>query len=142
VAIGLLADKTRSSYWLISGFTAMLLGALVLASGAVSASLHFMFFLSMIITASGTYAVRTLYFAVLPDANIPMTLTGTAVGLISVVGYTPDIFAGPIMGYLLDNSPGIAGHQNVFIMLAIFSLLGLVAAFLFARSAKAIVEKD
>jgi sugar phosphate permease len=43
-----------------------------------------------------------------------LALTGTAVGLVSLQGYTPDIFAGPAMGYLLDNSQGEQGHQHVF----------------------------
>jgi hypothetical protein len=43
-----------------------------------------------------------------------LALTGTAVGLVSLTGYTPDIFAGPAMGYLLDNSPVSRGmaHEN------------------------------
>jgi hypothetical protein len=60
-------------------------------------------------------------------------LTGTAVGLISLIGYTPDIFAGPAMGYLLDSSPGAEGHQHVFWMLAIFSFVGGIAAWYYFR---------
>ena len=133
VAIGLLADKSRGSLWIIFGFAVMLSGALIFATGLVQSGLNFLFFLSLIITATGTYAIRTLYFAVLQEGKIPLAITGTAVGLISVVGYTPDIFVGPIMGYLLDNSPGIVGHQQVFMMLALFSALGLIASIRFSR---------
>ena len=111
----------------------MLSGALIFATGLVQSGLDFLFFLSLIITATGTYAIRTLYFAVLQEGKIPLAITGTAVGLISVVGYTPDIFVGPIMGYLLDSSPGIIGHQQVFMMLALFSALGLIASIRFSR---------
>jgi len=34
--------------------------------------------------------------------DIPLLATGTAVGLISIVGYTPDVFSGPLIGYLLE----------------------------------------
>lgn len=136
IAIGLLADKTRSIIWIILGFVAMLVGAVVFASGMVTSPLHFLFFISMIITVIGTYAVRTLYFAVLPEANIPFSITGTSVGLISVIGYTPDIFVGLVMGYFLDHSPGIEGYQQVFMMLASFSLAGLVATLMFNRGVK------
>jgi hypothetical protein len=37
------------------------------------------------------------------------------------------------MGYLLDSSPGIIGHQQVFMMLALFSALGLIASIRFSR---------
>ena len=92
-----------------------------------------MFFFILIINAKGKYDIQTLYFAVLQEGKIPLAITGTAVGLISVVGYTPDIFVGPIMGYLLDSSPGIVGHQQVFMMLALFSALVLIASIRFSR---------
>jgi len=133
VSIGLLADRSRSSIWMIFGFLTMLLGALIFASGIISAQLNSFFFLSLIITATGTYAVRTLYFAALQEGHIPLAITGTAIGVISLVGYTPDIFVGPAMGYLLDNSPGETGHQHVFIMLSVFSIIGFIASIVFYK---------
>ncbi len=133
IAIGLLADKTRASLWMMIGFVTMIIGAVIFASGYIAPGLNALFMLSIIVTATGTYAVRTLYFAALQEGKIPLAITGTAVGVISVIGYTPDIFVGPIMGYLLDNSPGELGHQHVFIMLAVFSLIGLLAAIGFKR---------
>jgi hypothetical protein len=62
------------------------------------------------------------------EARVPWPLTGSAVGVISLVGYTPDIFMGPLMGYLVDRSPGEAGHQHLFAVVAGFALLGLAAA--------------
>ena len=87
----------------------------------------------MIIVAIGTYALRILYFAALEEARIPLAITGTAVGLISLVGYTPDIFAGPMMGLLLDNTPGEGGHIHVFMMLSGFATIGLIASIIFYR---------
>jgi sugar phosphate permease len=136
VIIGFLADKTRVSFWLVISFLLSIIGAILFASGIISPSTTTLFFLSVIVTACGIYAARSLYFATMKEGNIPLVLTGTAVGLISLVGYTPDIFAGPAMGYLLDSSPGLAGHQNVFWMLTVFSAVGLVAAFIFFRITK------
>lgn len=133
VVIGLMADKTRGSLWITVGFITMFSGAMLFASGLIQSGLNFIFFLSLIITATGTYALRSLYFAVLQEGHIPLAVTGTAVGIISVVGYTPDIFVGPIMGYLLDSNPGIVGHQQVFMMLALFSALGLIASLRFSK---------
>ena len=131
VSVGLLADRTRAALWLIIGFGITLVGAIIFSVGIVTEGLLLLFVLSLVIAASGTYAVRTMYFAALKEGAIPMAVTGAAVGAISVVGYTPDIFVGPIMGYLLDNSPGIWGHQQVFIMLTIFSLIGFLTAIYF-----------
>ena len=136
IAIGLLADRTKNMFWIIFGFVTMLIGALIFSFGIIKPDMNFIFFLSLVILAIGTYSIRALYFAVLKEANVAFALTGTAVGIISVVGYSPDIFAGPIMGYLLDENPGIIGHQYVYFMLVIFSIIGLIASIRFARLTK------
>ncbi|NNL92674.1 MAG: MFS transporter [Saprospiraceae bacterium] len=128
VGIGFLADRSKTTFWLVVSFVISLLGALLFATGIISESKTALFFLSILIVVSGVYAARSLYFAVMERGRIPLVLTGTAVGIISVVGYTPDIFAGPAYGLLLDNSPGIEGHQHVFWMLSVFSLIGCLAA--------------
>ena len=138
VIIGLLADKTSGTQWIIIGFVIMLIGAIIFASGIIQSNMNSIFFLSLTIIAVGTYAARALYFAVLQEGHIPIALTGTAVGIISVVGYTPDVFASPIMGYLLDSYPGIKGHQYVFSMLVVFSTIGLIASLKFLK----LVKKD
>lgn len=130
--VGFLADKSSAIKWIIIGFIVLLIGSLIFTSGFIKSGLDVFFISSLIIIGIGTYAVRALYFAVLEEGEIPITLTGTAVGLISITGYTPDIFSGPLMGYLLDNNPGITGHQYVFLILVGFSVLGLLSSIRFA----------
>ena len=136
IMIGLLADKTKNMFWIIFGFITMLIGALIFSLGLIQPNMNFIFFLSLVVLAVGTYSIRALYFAVLKEAKVPFALTGTAVGLISVVGYSPDIFAGPIMGHLLDTYPGVVGHQYVYLILVVFSVIGLIASLRFARLTK------
>ena len=133
VLFGFLADRSKSILWITIGFLIMLLGSLLFASGVIKSDLNLLFFLSLIILAVGTYAIRALYFAVMQEGKISLALTGTAVGIISLTGYTPDIFAGPLMGYYLDRFPGLLGHQYVFIYLVGFSVVGLICALRFAR---------
>ncbi|MEK6154558.1 MFS transporter [Flavobacteriaceae bacterium 3-367] len=128
VLIGVVADRTQTTFWLVVSFVVSFFGALLFATGMISDSVTLLFFISILIVAAGVYAARSLYFAVMKEGQIPLVLTGTAVGLISLIGYTPDIFAGPAMGYLLENSPGAEGHQHVFWMLALFSFIGGIAA--------------
>ena len=135
---GFLADKKNGISWIIKGFFVMLTGSLLFASGILVADQYILFFISLIIIALGTYAIRALYFAILKEGNISLALTGTAVGVISLSGYTPDIFASPLMGYFLDKFPGIKGHQYVYAFLALFSILGLIASSRFAIITKKI----
>ena len=136
VIIALIADKTSYISLITTGFITMLIGSVIFASGIVESNMNFVFYLSLIVVATGTYAIRALYFSIMQEGKIPLILTGTAVGLISVVGYTPDIFATPMIGYLLDTYPGILGHQYVFSVLVVFSLLGLLASIKFSRLKK------
>jgi MFS transporter, GlpU family, inner membrane protein len=128
VFIGVLADRTQTTFWLVVSFIVSFVGALLFALGIISDSETVLFFISILVVATGVYAARSLYFAVMEKGNIPLVLTGTAVGLISLIGYTPDIFAGPVIGYLLESSRGAKGHQDVFWMLAVFSFIGGIAA--------------
>ncbi|QLG43986.1 MFS transporter [Costertonia aggregata] len=133
ILVGLLVDRFRISFWLFSSFVLCVLGGILFTSGFIAPSTTALFFLSVIVVAAGVYAARALYFSVMREGKIPLVLTGTAVGLISLVGYTPDIFAGPAYGYLLDSNPGEPGHQNVFWMLTAFSFVGSIASLLYWR---------
>ena len=131
--IAFFADKKSYIYLIIIGFIIMLFGALIFSLGIVQLNMDYVFLFSLIVVATGTYAIRALYFSLMQEGRIPLVLTGTAVGVISVVGYTPDIFASPVIGYLLDTYPGIIGHQYVFSMLVVFSIVGLWASIRFKK---------
>lgn len=133
VIIGLLADRTRASLWIIIGFFLTLITSLIFVSGMISDQTTLLFILSIGLMALGVYSVRVLYFAAMEEGKIPLALTGTAIGFISIVGYTPDIFSGPMIGVLLDNNPGELGHQYVFLVLAGFTLIGLITSIIFYR---------
>ena len=81
--------------------------------------------------------LRGLYFGLLEEGQIPLAVTGTAVGLVSVIGYTPDVYIAAVAGYLIDQSPGLAGFQHLFMLLLGFSVVGAIAAIAFERQARA-----
>ena len=114
----------------------MIIGGLTIGTGILNISIPWFFMTIIITTSIGIFALRGLYFAIMEEGKIPLIFTGTAVGLVSIIGYTPDIFMGPLMGYLLDRSPGILGHQHVFLVIATFSLIGLLSAILFRKITK------
>lgn len=133
-AFAILAGWLANKY---KGIVIMLLCFVLAAAGGLAVyydlfaggllALNFTFILM------GIYGLRGIYFSVMKEANIPMVYTGTAVGLISFLGYTPDIFMSPTIGYLLDNYPGPLGHRLVFLSLSIFALIGAGATVLFQR---------
>ena len=133
VSVAFFTDKNGNINNILIGFLVMMLGSILFASGLIKVSMNILFIISLIIVATGTYAIRGLYFSILKDGKIPYILSGTAIGLISIVGYSPDIFATPLYGYLLDNYPGIRGHQYVYLILLISSILGIYVSLKFKK---------
>ncbi|MEO1417936.1 MAG: MFS transporter [Bacteroidota bacterium] len=131
ILAGILADRVSTSRMTIISFGLMLLGSLSLASGLIDANGYILFVFTIVGAGLGIYALRGLYFAIMEEGNVPLAVTGSAVGLVSVLGYTPDIFFGPLMGYLLDENPGVIGHQYVFMVVGVFALVGLLATITF-----------
>lgn len=133
IGAGYLAERLGAPLMIVGCFVLLAAGSSVLASGAIGAGMVWTFVLTIIFTSIGVFALRGLYFAIMQDGKIPMEFTGSAVGLVSVIGYAPDIFMGPLMGYLLDQWPGTAGHNYLFSVVTLFAMLGLIASYIFAR---------
>ncbi|MEL6133690.1 MAG: MFS transporter [Bacteroidota bacterium] len=133
IIAGILADRLSTSLMTMVSFILIILGCVMLASGIIVAGAYWMFIFSIVGAGLGVYAMRGLYFAIMQEGKIPLSVTGSAVGLVSVLGYTPDIFFGPLMGYLLDENPGPTGHQYVFMVVGVFAVIGLCATFIFRQ---------
>ena len=84
-------------------------------------------YLNFFASYTAVFALRGVYFALLEENRTPLHLTGAAVGMVSLIGYTPDIFFAPIAGRILDANPGIEGHHNYFLFLASIMLAGFAA---------------
>ena len=89
--------------------------------------------LTVIATSAAVYALRGLYYAIMEESRISFSNTGSAVGLVSLVGYTPDVFMGPLMGILLDGNPGRLGHHLAFGVVGGFAFAGAITTLLFRR---------
>ncbi len=124
---GWIADKFRVSHMILLSFFVAMLGSYILSIEGLASS--GVVYLSVVVAFScvGIYALRGLYFAVFEEAKIPVAFTGCAIGFVSVVGYSPDIFMGPWMGWLLDSNPGALGHQKLFGVLSWFCVGGMLA---------------
>ena len=76
-------------------------------------------------------ALRGQYYATLKDARIPMSLSGTAIGLMATIGYTPDIFLSPIFGSFIDNNPPEIAYKYIFFTMAGFAVFGAIITLIF-----------
>ncbi len=133
ITAGFTADRFKASSVSLVCFGLMILGGGIMVFNPAEYSTAIII-LVVSSTSLGVYAMRGLYFAIMGEAKIPLAVTGTVVGLASVVGYLPDIYMAPLMGYFLDKHEGLAlGHQYVFGLLIFFSIIGIAAVLLFRR---------
>lgn len=90
-------------------------------------------YINIYVSVFAVFAIRGIYYALLEETKTPPELTGTTIGIMSFIGYTPEIFFAPIAGRILDASPGVGGHQNYFLFLAVLSAIGLLTVFYLIR---------
>lgn len=80
----------------------------------------------------------SLSWAMMEEGAIPDKYSGTAVGLISTIGYLPDIFISLMAGKILDSYPGVDGYRYFFMILIGVLLVGAV----FVKVWKAHLDKN
>jgi sugar phosphate permease len=130
---GWLADRSSASSVTAACFVTLVLGFAAMASMTVVPGLMWMLVSQIAIACVAVYGLRGVYFALFEQARVPIAATGTAVGIVSVVGYTPDIFSGVVLGVLLDAHPGALGHQLYFALAGAVAGVGLLATVVFVR---------
>jgi sugar phosphate permease len=133
VGAGFLADRLRPSRVVFASFAVLVCGYAVFIFLQPRPDLYWLLVSNILITSVAVFALHAIYFALIAESGIPLGITGTAIGLISVVGFTPDIFVAPVMGFLLDHNAPIAGHQKVFTGLFLFAVVGFLSALVFMR---------
>lgn len=136
IGTGLLADRIKSSRATALCFALLIFCFGFLAFDTPNEPQAWVLFANVIVTSAAVFGLRGIYFALFEEGHVPAAETGTATGLVSVIGFTPDVFMGPMSGWILDRSPGVEGHQDFYLLLAGFALIGLVASVQFSRLAK------
>ena len=96
-------------------------------------SLIALMIINVAIASLAVFAVRGIYFALLEEGGIPLAVTGTAAGVVSVIGFTPDIFMPLLGGMILDQLPGPEGYKVFFLVVAGICAVGLAATLILTR---------
>lgn len=126
IVAGLIADRLDAARSIGVYFSILAAVYLLLNVLSPERSALYVIYLNFSVSFFAVFALRGIYFALLEENRTPNFLTGAAVGMVSVVGYTPEIFFAPIAGRILDANPGIVGHQNYFLFLTGIAVLGVV----------------
>jgi len=112
------------------------LGILMLIAGGLLALLPslpatvgvMVLFPMVLLIALFTYGVRGIFWATLDECDVSASTRGLAVGLISLLAYTPDIYVPMVQSWALANWSGQQGFQVYYGLFGASSLVGFVAA--------------
>jgi nitrate/nitrite transporter NarK len=134
VLTGLAADRFRAGRAIAVAFGVLAVSYVALSLAVPSGGWLKVIYANVFVSFFAVFALRGVYFALLEETGTPRHLTGTTVGAVSFIGYTPEVFFGPLSGRILDRSPGLEGHQDYFLFLAGCAVLGLLVAAWLARA--------
>lgn len=132
---GFLADKIGKT--VTNG--AALLGAsicLVLIAIMPVSAAPGLFYALCILLGIFLYAIRGTYWALLGNAKIDALIMGTAIGIISLIGYLPDIILPQFNSFLFSTFGDNGGYNAYFISSAIIGLVGVGLVSVFAALTK------
>ena len=134
---GFLADKFGTTNLLFISFLIMagsIAAMLALPTEAKMLSLFIVFYIISYFFYNVNYA---LGWAMMEEGNIPVNYSGTAVGVISTIGYLPEVFTPVLAGKLIDGNNGSAlGYRYFFIIVICVLLLGAMLVLLWKKYLK------
>jgi sugar phosphate permease len=116
---------------LLAGFS--LIALLILPADSPYTLLYFAVATSSVVI----YGVRGIYWASFNTTRVEPRRAGLAIGLVSMIGYTPDIYMPLINTYLIDTYGNAVGYQLYFGGVGLSALLGGAAAFYLLSLSKA-----
>ncbi len=126
IAAGVLADRWTASKIIGLSFAVLIVSYSLLSIAVPKGNGLAVIYANIVVSFFAVFALRAVYFALLEENRTPAHLTGAVAGMVSFVGYTPEIFFAPITGRILDATPGIGGHQNYFLFLAGVAVVGMI----------------
>lgn len=135
---GYLADKIGTGNLLFVSFLVMAAGTfgiLVLPTSSSSIVLFTVLFLVIYFFYNVNYA---LTWAMMEEGKVPEQYSGTAAGIISTIGYLPEIFCSLLAGILIDGYPGVTGFRYYFSFLIAALLIGAVFVLVWKKMRKRI----
>lgn len=95
--------------------------------------------IGMIITLSISafvFSMRAVFFAPMDEVKVPRDITGSAMSIGSFLGYLPGAFMYAIYGAVLDHFEGMSGYRIVFIIMAVFAVIGFFLSGYILRTIK------
>ncbi|QUO38430.1 MFS transporter [Dysosmobacter sp. Marseille-Q4140] len=112
---GLLLDKLKTPKFLSIFSVAMMVVLGGLIAVPMDSSLMVLAFILCILFSSMLGSTRSGMYTPIPEAKMPMSITGTAMGICSAIGYSSDLWLYTLCGKWLDQY-GSAGYHYIWML--------------------------
>ena len=142
ISAGFIADRIGVSKTVCGFFLIMTLGFVAFSLLPGGPGYLIMMLVNASIVSLAIFALRGIYFALLEEGGIAPAVTGTAAGVISAIGFTPDVFMPLLGGMLLDAYPGAEGYRYYYGFIALMCAGGSLAAWSIMRSSPQLLAEQ
>ncbi len=127
VAGGFLADKVGKTNTIMMSLAGAAL-ALVLIAILPATLSHSVFFIAVVVLGFFLYAIRGTYWSILGDNGFRNVVLGSAIGVISLIGYMPDILLPQFNTFLFKTFGDTGGYNAYFLSSAGLAVIGIAFA--------------
>jgi|GEM_PF-422354 len=141
ILFGRLADRRGSSVKVVMQ-TLILMGICVVLfiQVPVNASMITLAVATMGALTLFSTGVRGIYYAQIDEAGLPVEYTGTVIGILAIVAFSPDAFYYTLMGKIIDYhielGQVVTGYKIVFGISALFAFIGVGVGMILLREIK------
>lgn len=132
---GFLGDKFGKSNILIIALGLAAFFLITISSLPVTLP-HLYFKIQVVLVGLMIYTIRGLYWSLLGDFKIDEKILGLAIGVISFIGYLPDILMPLVNNVLFQTFGPNGGYNGYFIFCACSAIVAIVMTLIFRMSIK------
>ncbi|MYL55895.1 MFS transporter [Virgibacillus halodenitrificans] len=135
IAGGYLGDKFGKS--LILAISLVLATIVLIVIAVLPAGLPHIYFNGLVILIGlSVYSIRGLYWSLLGDCEIDEEVLGLSIGLVSFIGYLPDIVLPLVVSGLMTSFGDTGGYNAYFIFSAAAGVIAIILTVVFGSIVK------
>jgi sugar phosphate permease len=130
---GMIGDRITNAKLMTWLFLAGMICCLYLALMETSPEMRWTLWVFIVPFGLLVYAARGIFWALLYDCPLPTRVLGTAIGFISIMGYSSDAYIPQVAAYLHGTYSTASAYQLFFAYVAIASAIGMAASWMLGR---------
>ena len=133
ILAGVVGDRIGNPLTMIWLFTLSIVACLYLALMPTTPDWAWTLWVFIFPFALLAYGLRGVFWALLYNCPIPTRVLGTAIGVVSIIGYSPDAYVPQVAAWLHTNYDTTTAYQGFFAYVAAVSAVGMIASWALHR---------